>query len=158
MSNETMVGSMVGSDGKLRDTYRPQDSFPWGRESDLDIDDFPTDEDEFYWTHHYANESRARSNPAVTESVVEELLDSGVVHKPYNEELDDRFLIQKEIDGAEWTIVIGDDRNGNLTKRATEDGVESVDEDFALITIYSNYHGTVGMTNHYFDRREERSK
>jgi hypothetical protein len=138
-------GSELDGDGKIPDVYRPQDSFPWGRECELTVDDLPDDEDEYYWTKHYKEDSRQRSSPVVTDEIIAEILSEGVVHKPRAEELDDRLLVQKQIDDYEWTIVVGDDRHR-----------DDIGPDWALITVYSNGHGSVGTTNSYFSRLKER--
>jgi hypothetical protein len=137
-------GSELNDEGKIPDMYRPQDSFPWGRDCDLTVDDLPSDEDEYYWTKHYKEDSRQRSRPEVTSEIVSEVLADGVVHKPRAEELDDRLLVQREIDGYEWTVVVGDDRHRN-----------DIGLDWALITVYCQFHGSVGVTNRYLSRKRQ---
>jgi len=127
----------------IPDTFRAYDTFPAGGECDLTVEDMPDDENEFGWTNHYENESRKRRNPDVTDEVLEELLTEGVCKEAPGEDWDNRFLVQRGIDDYEWTLVVADDG-------------EQSDDRWVMITIYSNYHGSVGTTNKYFDRLRAR--
>jgi len=129
----------VDIDGPARSTP----DFPAGESCPLTVDALPDDEEAFGWTTHYEEESRCRSNPSVTNAVVSELLTDGVLRKTDYEEHDDRYLLQKEIDGYEWTMVIADNNDGPHA-------------DWVLITIYSNYNGSYGTTNRYLDRLRSR--
>ena len=124
---------------------RAYDGFPAGPECSLEISDFPDTEDEFSVTSHYVDESRQRTNPSVTDDIVIELLTDSVVRESFIEDCDNKYLLQKEIDGYEWTLVVADDEDNEFT-----------DNRWVLITIYSNYHGSQGMTNRYLDRLRER--
>lgn len=144
-SSETRYGHLIDDEdkGEIPDTHRKFDSFPAGHPSDITIDDLPNDENAYGWTNHYENESRERTNPDVTDEIIDELLTTGAVWGTPDDKWDDRYLIQKEIDGYEWTLVVADDGD--------------VDEErWVLITIYSNYHGSVGTTNKYYDRLRDR--
>lgn len=123
----------------IPETFRAYDTFPAGMQCKVCVTGMPDDENEFGWTDHYENESRERTNPDVTQDVIEELLTEGVCREAPGEDWDNRYLVQKEVDGYEWTLVVADD------------GEESADR-WVMITIYSNYHGSVGTTNKYFDR------
>lgn len=129
--------------GRIPDTHRKFDSFPAGHQCDLTIADLPDDENDYGWTNHYENESRKRTNPDVTDEIVDELLTTGAVWGTPEDKWDDRYLVQKEMDGHEWTLVVADDGDCDA-------------ERWVLITIYSNYHGSVGTTNKYFDRLRAR--
>ena len=124
---------------------RAYDDFPAGPECSFDIDDFPDTEDECGVTSHYVDESRQRTNPPVTDDIVTELLTDGVVRESFIEDCDNKYLLQKEIGGHEWTLVVADDKDHEFT-----------DNRWVLITIYSNYHGSQGTTNRYLDRLSER--
>lgn len=128
---------------EIPETFRAYDSFPAGVQCDTDTADMPDDENEFGWTDHYTDESRERTNPDVTEDVIETLLTEGVCREAPGTRWDNRFLVQCEIDGYEWTLVVADDGNDSRDR-------------WVLITIYSNYHGSVGTTNRYFDRLRSR--
>jgi len=128
---------------RIPDTHRAFDSFPHGTPGSVTIDDLPDKEIEFVWTNHYEDESRQRTDPDVTGALVEELLTTGVVREPVGDKFDDRYLVQKKIDGYEWMLVVARDEGDS-------------DMEWALITIFSNYHGSVGVTNRYFDRLRQR--
>lgn len=128
---------------RIPDTHRAFDSFPHGDVGSVSINDIPDDETGFVWTNHYEDESRQRTNPDVTSELVEALLRTGVVREPIGDKFDDRYLVQKRIDGYEWMLVVARDEG-------------SSDMEWALITIFSNYHGSVGVTNRYFDRLRQR--
>jgi hypothetical protein len=150
MAAKTNDGSKYGhlmtedeQDRDIPDTFRAYDTFPAGHECDLTVEDIPDDENQFGWTDHYENESRERTDPDVTEEVLTELLTEGVCKEAPGEDWDNRYLVQREIDDYEWTLVVADD------------GEDSRDR-WVMITVYSNYHGSVGTTNKYFDRLRER--
>lgn len=132
------------TDQSVPGTHRASDSFPAGSECELTVDDLPDDETVFGWTHHYEHESRSRSDPDVTNEIINELLTSGICRKATGSSYDNRYLLQKTIDGYEWTMVVADDADTDY------------DERWVLITIYSNYHGSVGITNRYLDRYRQR--
>jgi hypothetical protein len=149
---DTKYGGMVdGTNGPdrsrlecLPEVHRSTDEFPAGDECDLTVDDVPDDEDTFNKTEHYVERRANRSDPNVTQCVIDRLLtDSTVREAPSNHEFDHpRYLFQAEIGGYEWTLVVADD---------SED-----DSEWALISVYSNYHGSTGTTNKYLDRLRER--
>lgn len=124
--------------------HRATDEFPAGHECELTAEDVPDDESAFGWTDHYEAESRTRSDPSVTEDIVDQLLTDSAVREAPGSDWDNRYLFQTEIDGYEWTLVVADD------------GPDADQERWVLITIYSNYHGAVGTTNRYFDRLQQR--
>lgn len=143
---EQKYGHLMSDDEQGRDipgTFRAYDSFPAGGECELTVDQIPDDEKSFGWTDHYENESRERTDPDVTKDVLDEILTEGVCKQAPGSDWDNRYLVQREIDGYEWTLVVADD------------GEDSRDR-WVMITVYSNYHGTVGTTNKYFDRLRER--
>lgn len=127
------------TDDRRYGVHRKYDEFPAGARCDLTCDDLPDDEDGFYITGHYHDMRTGRQNPSVTDDVVDALLNDSEVR--ISPDADDKLLLQDEVAGYEWTIVVGDDRD------------EPTDLDWALVTVYSNYHGTVGTTNRYFDRK-----
>lgn len=133
-------------DSDVPDTFRAYDTFPAGRQCGTNVADMPDDEDSFGWTAHY-EESRQRTNPDVTDEVIETLLTDAICREAPGE-WDNRYLVQTEIDGYEWTMVVADDGTA-------PDERENHDR-WVLITIYSNYHGSIGTTNKYFDRLRER--
>jgi hypothetical protein len=145
-SDEPKYGHLIGDEDRTEsvpDTISSFDSFPGGEPCEIDIGDLPDDEDEYGWTSHYEHDSRERTNPDVTQERIDSLLTTGVVWKAPGDGWDNRYLIQKEIDDYEWTLVVADDG-------------EDARDRWVLITIYSNYHGSVGTTNKYFDRLRER--
>jgi len=147
-TGQSKYGHLIGEEDKQADvpeTISSFDTFPGGEPCDIDIDDLPDDEDAYGWTNHYENDSRNRSNPDVTDDRVGSLLTTGVVWAAPGDDWDNRYLVQKEMDGYEWTMVVA------------HDGSDEEDE-WVLITIYSNYHGSIGTTNKYFDRLRERRK
>lgn len=153
-------GDMI-DDGQP-DVFRATDEFPAGPECDLEPEDVPDDEDEFETTQHYDDRRNNRQNPNITETVVDYLLNNGEVREAPGDWENPRYLFQARLSGYwsldpedreettsseckdyEWTLIVADDG-------------EDADTRFALITIYSNYHGSVGTTNKYFDRLKER--
>lgn len=124
--------------------HRATSEFPAGYECDLTCSDVPNDEDEFSKTDHYDDRRHKRSDPNVTDAVIDTLLNDAVVREAYGDWENDRYLFQSEIGDYEWTLVIADD--------------DSIEPRYALITVYSNYHGSVGMTNRYLDRRRKRKQ
>jgi hypothetical protein len=134
------------------DVYRSGKTFPYGDGCELTAADFPDEEQAFNWTAHYEEESRQRRNPDVTDDIIEELLsDPTYIRQSKRDWEYDRFLLQKRIEVGEreyeWTLVIADDEeHPETTARWT------------IITVYSNYHGSVGSTNAYFDRYEKRKQ
>lgn len=150
-SGESKYEHLIDSDERdLPETCRMYDEFPAGPECQLAVTDIPDDENEYGWTDHYENESRERSNPPVTDAVVTEILTEGVVREAPGENWDNRYLVQREIDGKEWTIVVADDYQ--------HDEDYYPEDRWVLITVFSNYHGTYGTTNRYFDRLQERRR
>lgn len=153
----------VQTSKSVEETVRTTDEFPAGSECDLTIDDLPDDEDDFWWTKHYEEETRPRQNPDVTDEIVDRLLSDGVVRQTFVEQHDDRYLVQLAIDADdvtdrlrygdaspdeyEWTLVVARDDVDRDSDHACE---------WALVTIYSNYHGSIGVTNRYFDRLSAR--
>jgi hypothetical protein len=127
------------------DVFRTYDSFPAGDECDRTIDEFPDDEDAYGMTDHYVDRRSDRQNPDITDSVVSTILNGAVVRSDVHDFENPRYLLQTELDGYEWTIVIADDREN-----------EKFENDYTLITVFSNYHGSVGTTNRYFDRLDQR--
>lgn len=135
--NNNQFEYQVNADSVARST----ETFPAGDECVLTVDELPDHEEAFGWTLHYEEESRTRTNPSVTKDVLDELLSDGVVRRSTHHT--DRYLVQKEINGYEWTLVVADNLDGGGT-------------DWILITIYSNYHGSYGTTNRYLDRLKQR--
>lgn len=107
----------------------------------MTVSQLPDSESDYHLTKHYTDDSRNRSNPDVTDDVVDTLLNDSVCRESDVERYSDRYLLQAEIDGYEWVLVVADDRS------------DDEEYDWALITIFSNYHGSVGTTNRYFDRK-----
>lgn len=145
-SGEQRYGHLMSGkeqDRDIPDTFRAYDTFPAGAECDLTVEDIPDDENVFGWTDHYENTSRKRRNPDVTSDVIAELLTEGVCKEAPGSDWDNRYLVQREIDGYEWTLVVADDG-------------EDARDRWVMITVYSNYHGSVGTTNKYFDRLRAR--
>lgn len=143
------------------EVFRKTDEFPAGLDCDLSVDDIPSSEDGFYQPEHYEERRDKRQRPRVTNAVVDYLLNNGVVKRVDGDWENPRYLVQAELseywslDRAErvdrsitdcrqfeWTVVIADDRND-----------DQIEDDFALITVFSNYHGSIGTTNRYFDRK-----
>jgi len=151
-SNQTNSGAKYshlitnGSDEEreIPDVFRKMDGFPNGHHCDVSITDIPDSEDEFEKTDHYVQRKSERRNPAVTDEILTTVLTAGVVNKvtPQSHP-DDRYLVQKECDGVEWTLVIAS--TGSLS-----------DTEWVLNTVFLNYHGSTGTTNKYLDRLRER--
>lgn len=145
MSSKTKYGHLTdGDESGIPDTHRRTKKFPAGDETDVTCDDIPDNESDLGMTFHYEHESRKRTNPDVTDEIVDELLNDSEVREPYGDDYPNRLLLQKEIDGYEWTLVIADDEHSDEEK------------DWVLITIYCTGHGSVGTTNAYFDRYKDR--
>lgn len=112
-----------------------EEDFPRGVACDMYASDLPDDEMEFGWTDHYEKRRRERDNPKVTDEIVDELINDGMCF--LSETHENRYLIQKEIDGRNWTLVVGNSDHG-----------------WALISIYCDYHGSDGTTRKYFERKK----
>ena len=144
-TNETKYGDLTNSGGNsIPETVRSSDEFPTGTQCKVCRSDIPDDEMGFGWTQHYKDRKNGRQNPDVTSEIVEQLLTEGIVRQ--SDAMEDRYLVQKEIDDIEWTLVIA------------EYPKEEAVYDWVLITVFSNYHGSIGLTNKYLDRRRERKQ
>lgn len=126
-------------------SHRATEVFPAGEPCDIGCDDLPSVEAQCYLSEHYENRRTHRSDPPVTDDVVDTLLNNSIICRSDRDRDNTRYLCQRRIDGYEWTLVVADVRDE-----------QAIAENWVLVTIYSNYHGTVGTTNKYFDRKEAR--
>lgn len=108
-------------------------NFPRGKECELDNSDVPDHEQMFKWSPHYNEFSRHRTDPDVTEEIVNELLNDSMVNKAEGSDWDNRYLFQKNIDGVEWTLVVADDKESSDTN-----GIPF--PRYTLVTVFSNLH------------------
>lgn len=133
-------------DREVPDVIRTTDSFPCGHHTDLSVADLPDTERGFAKTAHYEDRKAERRNPSVTDQIITSILRLGVVNKVTpRDDSDRRYLVQKEINNREWTLVVA----------KTHEESES-EEEWVLITVYSNYHGSTGISNRYLDRLKQR--
>lgn len=142
MSEKTKYS--IGSNS-IPDVHRSTDEFPAGQPCDLTVADVPSEIEKFSTEQHFDERRRTRQNPNVTDEVIEHLLTDSIVRRAPGNFENPRYLFQDEINDFEWTLVVADD------------GSES-DPRYALITVYSNYHGSVGTTNRYYDRLKRRKE
>lgn len=138
MSKQAKYSTGGRASSNVPEVHRATDEFPAGEECDLSCKDVPDDEESFYFTMHYGECSRNRTDPDVTDDVIDTLLNDSIVRRA--PDFENRYLFQREIDGFEWTLVVADDGPDESPR-------------YALVTVYSNYHGSVGTTNRYFDRK-----
>lgn len=141
-SGSTKYGHLVEDDDEF-DPHRATDEFPAGEECDLTCSSVPNDETGFVLSPHYSDRRANRQHPEVTDRIVDMLLNDSEVRLSYrNDEYEnDRYLFQRKAGKYEWTLVVAHDPD--------------VAPEWVLVSVYSNYHGSVGTTNRYFERKQQ---
>lgn len=106
-----------------------------GLPCDLTADDIPDHEYGFAHTDHYRDR---RDDRNVTDDVINLLLNDP--DDLVRSEGHDSFILQRIIEGEYWSLVFSDNK--------IQDGPE-----YVLVTVYSDQHGSNGVTLDYFERK-----